>query len=781
MLEQQLSIESTRSNLGVGEVFQVNIFHQVSREDTDPNAVRLTVRFFYNDAELELNDISYPDPRFTERFAIPGTDGANDDGIDETNRRQTLIFQGADVESPFPPERTLILQITFTTLAGFDGTQLSASIPAFENSLETITIDAQATNEPPVANNDQYSVNEDESLSGNVIAGDQGEGVDTDVDGDTLTILSNTNPENGTVEIDESGNFTYTPNADFNGTDSFDYTISDGNGGSSTATVTIIVDGVDPFPIANDDEYTVDEDQTLTVEANGVLGNDEDIDGDTSIPVLTIEPENGNVILNEDGSFSYTPDENFNGTDSFTYQVNDGELNSNPATVTITVIPVNDPPIANDDQYSVNEDESVSGNVISGNQGSGLDTDVDGDPLTIVNNTNPENGSIEIDGSGNFTYTPNTNFNGTDSFDYTISDGNGGTSIATVTINVNPVNDAPIASDDEYSVNEDETLTIPASGVLGDDSDIDGDALTSILVDGPSNGSLTLNDDGSFSYTPDANFNGTDSFTYQANDGEADSNTATVIIDVVSVNDAPVLNQPINNQRTTVGTPFNFTLPENTFSDVDDNSLTYNATLSNGNALPDWLDFNPETATFSGTASQDNLGKILVKVIASDSLNQTVEDDFALTVFNQITEGTNGNDTTEGTDGDDYLTGGRTGRDNLSGGDGDDEIVGGVGGDILTGGSGGDTFTYQSIRERGDRLTDFNVDEDVLDMSGLLDEFNYQGSDAIADGYISWRGFGSNTIVSVDRDGITGRSRSVPYILLLDVDASTVTADNFIL
>ena len=232
-----------------------------------------------------------------------------------------------------------------------------------------------------------------------------------------------------------------------------------------------------------------------------------------------------------------------------------------------------------------------------------------------------------------------------------------------------------------------------------------------------------------------------------------------------------------------MGTPFNFTLPENTFSDVDDNSLTYNATLSDSNGLPDWLEFNPETGTFSGTPDEDNLGKLFLKLIASDSFNETAEEEFALTVFHQIFEGTTANDTTEGTEGNDYLTGGQTGRDQLTGGDGDDEIVGGVGGDLLTGGNGGDTFTYQSLRERGDRLTDFNVNEDILDLSGLLDEFNYQGSDAMGDSYISWRGFGSSTIISVDSDGINGRSRSVPYILLMDVDASTspLTPDNFIL
>ncbi|WP_048320802.1 Ig-like domain-containing protein, partial [Crocosphaera watsonii] len=143
---------------------------------------------------------------------------------------------------------------------------------------------------------------------------------------------------------------------------------------------------------------------------------------------------------------------------------------------------------------------------------------------------------------GSFEYIPNANFNGTDTFTYQANDGELNSSPATVTITVNPVNDAPVASDDQYSVDEDTTLTIEtADGVLGNDTDVDGDTLTSLLVDAPNNGNLTLNTDGSFEYVPNANFNGTDTFTYQANDGTDDSNIATVTI---IVNDVPIGAEP---------------------------------------------------------------------------------------------------------------------------------------------------------------------------------------------------------------------------------------------
>src|SRR5205823_5358688 len=135
----------------------------------------------------------------------------------------------------------------------------------------------------------------------------------------------------------------------------------------------------------------------------------------------------------------------------------------------------------------------------------------------------------------------NANFNGTDSFGYSISDGNGGTASATVNVTVTPVNDAPIANNDSYNTPEDTTLTTTAvTGVLTNDTDVDGDTLTVSSHTNPAHGTLTLNANGSFSYVPNANFNGSDSFTYKANDGTVDSNSATVTINLAAVNDAPV-------------------------------------------------------------------------------------------------------------------------------------------------------------------------------------------------------------------------------------------------
>src|SRR5207237_816459 len=137
-------------------------------------------------------------------------------------------------------------------------------------------------------------------------------------------------------------------------------------------------------------------------------------------------------------------------------------------------------------------------------------------------------------------YTPYLNLNGSDRCTYHSNDGTPDSHVPTVTISPNTVNVAPVAANDSYSTNEDTPLTIAAPGVVGNDTDVDSAVLTASLVTGPANGTLTLNANGSFTYTPALNFNGSDSFTYKANDGTTDSNVATVTIAVSAVNDAPV-------------------------------------------------------------------------------------------------------------------------------------------------------------------------------------------------------------------------------------------------
>ena len=282
-------------------------------------------------------------------------------------------------------------------------------------------------------------------------------------------------------------------------------------------------------PDAVNDAKTTAEDTPTDV---SVLANDVDADGDPITLTSFTQPANGTVTENPDHSLHYVPALNFHGTDTFTYTVSDGRGGSDTATVTITVTPVNDAPVAANDSRTTPEDTPFSASVSA--------TDVDGDTLTFsVVGAAPA--GLSFNANGSYTYTPPANFHGTVSFDFKANDGTVDSNTATVTITVTPVNDRPVATDDAYDTDEDTTLNVAAPGVLGNDTDVDGDPLTASLVTGPTHGTLTLNADGSFGYVPNLNFHGTDSFTYVANDGLlASTPPATVTITVDPVNDAPV-------------------------------------------------------------------------------------------------------------------------------------------------------------------------------------------------------------------------------------------------
>ncbi len=170
------------------------------------------------------------------------------------------------------------------------------------------------------------------------------------------------------------------------------------------------------------------------------------------------------------------------------------------------------------------------------------DTDPDGDTLTAVLDNGPANGTLTLNPDGSFIYTPTSTFSGGDSFTYHANDGTANSNTVTVTLTVINTNDAPLSVNDAYFINEDSTLTIaPGSGVLANDTDPDGDPLTAVLVTPPANGTVVLNPDGSFVYTPDADFSGSDSFTYRANDGTTNGNLATVNLTVIEQGEAPII------------------------------------------------------------------------------------------------------------------------------------------------------------------------------------------------------------------------------------------------
>jgi len=443
------------------------------------------------------------------------------------------------------PGATQSLTVTVSIPSGANVGDFDVATLTFTSGLDALVSDsAQLTttatvNNAPVAMDDTWMVNEDTVLT---VAAPGVLDNDSDADGDTLTAELVTAPTVGTLTLNADGSFTYTPPADYHGTVTFTYRAYDGIAYSAPATVTITVAPIQDAPVAVADSYTMNEDTTLTIAAPGVLTNDTDAEGDALTADLVSAPTVGTLTLNADGSFTYTPPADYFGTVTFTYRAYDGVAYSAPATVTITIAPIQDAPVAVADSYTMNEDTTLT---IAAPGVLTNDMDADGDPLTAELVTAPTVGTLTLNADGSFTYTPPADYFGTVTFTYRAYDGVAYSTPVTVTIVVDAVNDAPVAVDDSYAMDEDTTLTIAAPGVLANDTDADGDALTAELVTAPTVGTLTLNADGSFTYTPPANYFGTVTFTYRADDSFVSSAPATVTITIADVSDIRYLYLPM--------------------------------------------------------------------------------------------------------------------------------------------------------------------------------------------------------------------------------------------
>lgn len=290
----------------------------------------------------------------------------------------------------------------------------------------------------------------------------------------------------------------------------------------------VVVAAVNDAPTAQDYSVTTDEDVPVII---SVLTSDTDTDGDP-LRVTAGKASNGSVNVGADGMVTYTPDQDFADTDSFTYTVSDGSTVSTAATVVVRVKPVNDPPVPEDDHAVTPEETPVTILVLDN------DTDVDEDDLTVAMLTPPSNGSAAVEEERKITYTPNTDFVGTDTLAYTVSDGTGDPVEASVTVEVTPVNDPPVSSDDQTATEQNTAVT---TAVLANDTDVDGEALKVTSAAQPENGGMVVNADGTITYTPDPEFVGNDAFSYSVVDGSGASATATVSVTVGPLQEAKSL------------------------------------------------------------------------------------------------------------------------------------------------------------------------------------------------------------------------------------------------
>lgn len=420
-----------------------------------------------------------------------------------------------------------IQYLPYVNAYGTDTVTYRVSDPLGATDTATITITINNVPDAPYAVGDQASTDEDVPVLIDVLAND------SDIDGDAFQITAVIPVSNGTPVV-QNGRVLFTPTADFNGAARFRYTITDATNRSTTATVDVTVRSVADSPTAVPDAATTAEETAVNVD---VLANDRDGDGDALSLSAVGTAGHGTVSVNGQRAL-YTPAANYFGGDSFTYTVSDTTGRTATGTVTVTVSNVQDAPVAVADQATTAEDTAATIAVLVN------DSDADGDSLAIVAVSQGGKGSVAIAGA-NVTYTPNANANGADSFTYTAGDGHGGTATATVAVTIDAVNDAPDAVNDSAGTNEDTAVTI---AVRANDSDVDGEAVTLVSVTQGTRGSVAANADGTVTYTPNANTNGADSFGYTIRDAAGLTDSATVVVAVAAVNDAPVA---VNDSGTT--------------------------------------------------------------------------------------------------------------------------------------------------------------------------------------------------------------------------------------
>ncbi|MEW5756091.1 MAG: Ig-like domain-containing protein [Pseudomonadota bacterium] len=369
------------------------------------------------------------------------------------------------------------------------------------------------TNSLPVARDDSANTRKGEAVVISALAND------SDPDGDVLTIGSVTQGAHGDVMLNPDGSITYTPNDDYTGSDTFNYTVSDGNGGSDTAAVSIRVIAVNSIPVANADTVTVKENTKITITP---LTNDLDADNDPLTITDVSQATAGTVSMAGNNAVDYMPALNYTGADQFTYSIEDGNGGTATATVSITVTAVNSAPVDRNDSASTSEDSAVTIAVLDN------DNDPDNDLLRIGKFTQAAHGSVRINEDSSITYTPAANFHGSDSFSYTVTDGELLGDGAIVSIQVSAANDAPTAQNDAADTRSDSTVAIP---VLANDDDADGDSLQISAVTAGEHGTVTIDGD-ALTYQPATGFVGTDRFTYTIVDGRGGSDTAEVVVQV---------------------------------------------------------------------------------------------------------------------------------------------------------------------------------------------------------------------------------------------------------
>ncbi|MCF2870611.1 cadherin-like domain-containing protein [Octadecabacter sp. G9-8] len=637
------------------------------------------------------------------------TDATSPNGDVTINGDGTITFEPAP---DFSGETT----ITYTIDDGNGGTDTA-----------TVTVTVGEVNDGPDAVDDANTTDEDTSVTVDLLAND------TDPEGDDLEVISATLISGeGTITDNGDGTVTFEPAEDFNGEAVIEYTISDGNGGEDTAQHTITVDAVNDAPDAVDDASVTDEDTAVIVD---LLANDTDVDGDDlTVVEATVPAEQGTLVDNGDGTVTFTPADNFTGEATISYTIEDEDGLTDSAVHTIDVAAVQDAPEAEDDVAETDEDTPVTIDVLDN------DSDPDGDPLEVTEATSPD-GDVTINADGTITFDPAENFNGDTTITYTVEDPDGNSDTATVTVTVNPVNDAPEANDDADVTDFNSPVIID---LLDNDTDVDGDDLSVTAVSVPvEQGTIVNNNDGTATFTPAMGFTGVATVSYTIADEEGLTDDAE---HTITVGDAPL-------DGTVEGTAGDDIIDGGYLGDPDGDRVDNDDAILPGDVEDDDLiyGFGGDDTILAGQGDDEVFGGDGNDVILGQDGNDTLSGDAGEdnitggkdndTIFggddNDTLDGDSGDDSIQGNEGDDSILGGG-GDDIIRGGDGDDVIdgennddmiFGGAGDDDLSGGTGVDKIEGGS----GDDTIDGGAgDDDLWGASGDDTVFGGTGNDTIA-------------------------------------------------
>ncbi|MEQ1705535.1 MAG: calcium-binding protein [Rickettsiales bacterium] len=664
--------------------------------------------------------------------------------------------------------------IIYTSKANYFGTDsftISYKDAAGVSQSKTISVNVAPVNDAPVGLNKTITTNEDTPVEVLALVGA------TDIENNTMTIYSAGGAAHGSTSI-SGGKLFYTPSKNYFGTDSFTYTISDGNGGFDTKTVNATIISVNDAPVATNDVITISEDSTALIT---ILSNDSDVE-DGFFPAanikITTQPTNGTVAIQSDGKVLYTPKADFYGQDSFKYTVTDSQgLVSNIATATINVTLINDSPkFKTGSTITFTEDTPATFDVNS------YFYDPDGNAFTI-NSVSSPNASISFAGNM-ITYTPKPNYNGIDKFTITLKDSFGATSTLIVDATVTPVNDIPVATNDSFVVVEN---TATKLNVLANDNDVEtvlfASSITGLTT--PAHGTVSINaTDGTILYTPTAGYNGMDSFTYSVKDSNGIiSNTATATINVAKIiNGTTAANSlsGIAGNEVIYALDGNDTISGSTGVDILDGGVGTDTVSYAASTAAVNVNLSATTAQSGGHAQDDTL--ISIENIIGSPLNDTFT---GSSVANNINGGA-GIDTvsyansTAGVTVNLAVTTAQTGGfaagdiisniENLTGSAYNDTLLGtsianiingGLGNDKMTGGSGADIFKFSAVTDSGkaagarDIITDFVKGSDKIDLGDFAGIFTFKGTGALGGSVpgVNYAQVSGNTIIGIDADG----------------------------